>query len=679
MKYSRTRPWLSAFLALAGCSDDPKPPEPEEARLERVVVECAPSALVLGQSTQCRASAFDQKGEAFTVPAYTWTSGDAALAQVDASGQVRSQGTGTVAIRASATSAGTTRQGEASVTVSARPATVHATSLAASETWRLADSPHEVRGQLSVSNGATLTLEPGVVVLFAPDAELRVAAGALLAPGTATQPVTLVAPDASAQGAWRGLVFAAEGSASRLEHVTLRGCGQPSGEGACLTLRDKAAPVLLDVSVHQSGSLGVRVADDGSAFGPGSARLAVSGGKGFALSLNANHADSLPTASAFSGNGRDAVLLTGSVVRSLTWPHPGVPFVINHPLFVNAEDVATLTLTPGTTLRFGPEGELFLGNDTQADLIAEGTASAPILLTSDTEPHQPGQWRGLHLRYLNGYTRLLHTTIEYAGTPGGLNGETGNLNLNENSSPPLLQHVTLRFSGGHGIEGLRSAGLANDSMGLVLEDNGGYPLTIASSEVDTIPRDTVFARNHFNAVLTSGKLYRSLTWPNLGLPYVIEGALDISHWRHPTLTLEPGTELRFNADSEITIGKNASDQGALVARGTAAAPILFVPNTASPVRQYWKGLHLWWSAGSAFEHVLVSYAGGVGYRGTANVNIYRNPAPSITHSHFNWAGGCAILTSNKTSSRDEVVSWDYSKPEFDNHFYENSANLACSY
>ncbi|ATB34006.1 Ig-like domain-containing protein [Melittangium boletus] len=692
MKSNNAFSWLTTVLLLGGCAPSPvsQPPAEEPPRLEEVRVTCAPTALVLGQSAQCSASARDQKGQPFAISSYTWTSSDSALAQVDASGKVVAHAPGSVSIRASATSGDSTRQGEASLSLSPRPPTVHSTSISASETWTLADSPHEVRGQLSITDGATLSLQPGVVVLFAPDAELRVAQGALLAPGSSAQPISLVAPDSSAQGAWRGLVFASEGSASRLEHVSLRGCGQSTGEGACLVLRDKASPILLDVSVDKSGSLGVSVADDGSSFGPDSARLSVSGSSGFALRLASNHADSLPPNSTFSGNGRDAVLLAGDVTRSLSWPNPGVPFVILQRIHVELPVdnlIATLTLTPGTTLRFGPEGELALGGGTYlGDLVSEGTADAPILFTSDSASPQPGQWRGLHLGpYITPATRLVHTTVEYAGASGSPRGGTANLNLYGDSGfcgpCPVLQDVTLRKGSGLGLLLNEFARFDPSSTRLTVRDNGGYALSMDSNEVRSLPSQSTYSGNATEGVLLKGFVADSQSWPKLDVPYVIDEVLQVGYLYapNPVLTLAPGTELRFNLDAEILIGPDVDSPGVLIAKGTAAEPIRFVANDPAPLRGFWRGIHIWWGEGSQFDHVFMSHAGANGRRATASINVYRNPAPSITNGQFNWTGGCALMTSNKDSGNNQSVPMDYTLPEYNNSFTNNSINNQCSY
>lgn len=51
--------------------------------------------------------------------------------------------------------------------------TAHGGTITADETWLKADNPHVVSVSISVANDATLTLEPGVVVCFAPGASIN--------------------------------------------------------------------------------------------------------------------------------------------------------------------------------------------------------------------------------------------------------------------------------------------------------------------------------------------------------------------------------------------------------------------------------------------------------------------------------------------------------------------------
>ncbi len=283
-------------------------------QLGGVTVSCNPTSLETGQSSQCTANATDVSGQPLTPTGYTWTSSDTSVAQVDSTGKVTALARGTPAIRASATWGGVTKEGQATLTL-VQP-TLHDTSITASETWLAANNPHVVRGALEVLGGATLTIEAGVELRFDQDSELRVTTGELRAMGTQEAPIRIVArQSAPTKGYWRGVVLAAAGSTSELNHVTLSHCGNAQGRGACLALENQAAPVLRHVSVRDSGSAGVLVADDGSAFGAESTTLSVSGSEGYAVRIGSNQAGTLPPESSFTSNTRQAIELRGSVSR----------------------------------------------------------------------------------------------------------------------------------------------------------------------------------------------------------------------------------------------------------------------------------------------------------------------------------------------------------------------------
>ena len=77
-------------------------------------------------------------------------------------------------------------------------------SMAASETWRISDSPVQIGELLTVNRGATLTLEPGVEVQFAASAGL-VVEGRLMAKGTAVDSIRFTTLGEKKPGAWGGI------------------------------------------------------------------------------------------------------------------------------------------------------------------------------------------------------------------------------------------------------------------------------------------------------------------------------------------------------------------------------------------------------------------------------------------------------------------------------------------
>ena len=80
----------------------------------------------------------------------------------------------------------------------------------------------------------------------------------------------------------------------------------------------------------------------------------------------------------------------------------------------------------------------------------------------------------------------------------------------------------------------------------------------------------------------------------------------------PTLTIEPGVQLRF--DDYLQIGffnRGVTNQpGKLIAVGTAAKPIVFTSSKPTRAPGDWPGVYLFNAAGSRMENVRIEYTGG---------------------------------------------------------------------
>ncbi len=236
-----------------------------------------------------------------------------------------------------------------------------------------------------------------------------------------------------------------------MNYVMLSHCGSALGEGAfCIRMRNQAAPVLRHVTVRNINGIGVLVSDDGSAFGPGSTTLSVSGGESYPVRIGANQADTVPTGGTFTDNTFNVIDLRGNVSRSQTWPKLSIPYGINDFVNVGSASTPTLTLLAGTEVRFGRGYALTVGpdRDNRGVLDADGTEDAPIRFVPDaTTPPTRGYWRGLHFWYALG-SRLDNVIVTHAGAEGSVG--TGNVNVYREIGL-FVANSTLSDSSGCGI------------------------------------------------------------------------------------------------------------------------------------------------------------------------------------------------------------------------------------
>ncbi|MFA6004821.1 MAG: hypothetical protein WC881_12235 [Elusimicrobiota bacterium] len=127
--------------------------------------------------------------------------------------------------------------------------------------WRLADSPITVIGNLTVTGGARLSIEPGVVVLFNSGTGLNLSNASLSALGTSADPIYFTSHnDASAGGSgspapgdWGSIIL--DASSATLANVKLRYGG--SIYGAMLYLQNNSTLAFVGGEAAHSAANGI--------------------------------------------------------------------------------------------------------------------------------------------------------------------------------------------------------------------------------------------------------------------------------------------------------------------------------------------------------------------------------------------------------------------------------------
>lgn len=208
---------------------------------------------------------------------------------------------------------------------SARAETQVSGTIGASVTWSVAQSPIVVTDDVTVDNGAVLSIDAGVTVRFAKGKSLTVQHGGLHAQGAAANPIVLTSVDdvaggSPAAGDWGALRFLADTNdlATRLEHVRVR-----YGTGVWI---ERASPTINLTAIEHN--------------------------QGPAISVDL-HSSPIGIGLSASGNGLDGILVpAGTIYDDIVWGLVGIPYVLQQGTIQVGQapillDPAALTMNAG--------------------------------------------------------------------------------------------------------------------------------------------------------------------------------------------------------------------------------------------------------------------------------------------------------------------------------------------
>jgi hypothetical protein len=346
----------------------------------------------------------------------------------------------------------------------------------------------------------------------------------------------------------------------------------------------------------------------------------------------------------------------GAIAADTTWALAGSPYIVTSNITVKGTDgadgITTLTVEPGVEIRMNAYRQIIVGASSgdPGALVAQGTAADPIVFTSNDATPEAGDW--YNITFYNttndASTILEHCVVEYSGYSQGA--------LYLNNASPTIRNTQIRHSKNRGIYIATGAPVIDtcelsdnqgydvyysgtaggpvsdctlnsgiyllatgtvDFSGNTINQNNAFPITTYADNVGDIVDGNTIANVDGSSYLqvNQGTISRDAVW-NAQIPYYIygnptvrgtDGADGIT-----TLTLSPGAQLKFNTYKQMVIGASSGDPGALVAQGTAADPIVFTSNAATPAAGDWYNIIFYTTtddASTILEHCVVEYAG----------------------------------------------------------------------
>ena len=286
----------------------------------------------------------------------------------------------------------------------------------------------------------------------------------------------------------------------------------------------------------------------------------------------------------------------GRVVKDTTFTRGCQLKVIEN---LEVDEGATLTFEPGVRLSFKVEYGLIVKN---GKLVARGTASEPIVLTSANPTPAPGDWNGVIFdeQHLVGQV-LEHVTLEFAGH-GNHTHETGGIIVSGSQGDGRVSIVNcvLRNNARAGVVNLLSNASFVKLEGTTFEKNGGTSMILNAQALGTVGEGNKLDEK----ITVSGRVSRSMAFPKVTVPFYIDGNLDVGDDENtPTLTLPEGAVLRFRGETGLFVA--AEGAGALVAK-----KVTFTSHSPTPRSGDWYGVTLREkTTGTTLEECVIEFAG----------------------------------------------------------------------
>jgi hypothetical protein len=477
-------------------------------------------------------------------------------------------------------------------------------------TLRAIDSPHVITADVQIENGATVTVEPGAVVMLAGASNRLIdvgvaGAGALVAdggePGVGDQIVFTrfqAAGGPAPSGHYGGLRYGANiiSATTVSNNVIVEFGGRVNGDTSrgAIEVLGGSAPRITNSIIRESLNYGLyaqaAAGSDSVEWFDGN-QLTANGRS--PISIGSDEVSTLGASLDLMGNGQDRIYVRGSTVSraNAAWANYGVPFYLSSDIIVRGG--STMSVAPGTEMRFADNRRLLVStNGEDGTLVAMGTPESPIRMVADSN-----SWNGIHLDdRIQAGTVLRNVRVE-----GFSAGVSGGLRVDEPSIPGNRVAI---------IENCLIQSSEPGSTGVYLHDNARVS-SFENNVVDVNGVSVSATMAGFDDVLGPSNAYEAPLRVRGG---TITGAHMV--WHKPlasdastqpirptrSLTVTDGS-LVIHAGNRIEMpldGELAMMSSQLVVDGTPSDPVVFEPIAGAA---YWNRIRLHGTGGAGVSRI----------------------------------------------------------------------------
>jgi len=355
--------------------------------------------------------------------------------------------------------------------------------------------------------------------------------------------------------------------------------------------------------------------------------------------------------------------ITDDIVENTTWKASCVYYVDQS---VNVTNNSTLTIEPGTIIKFGQGKKLDVSyyDSSTGNIIALGTEKDPILFTSQAQVKSKGDWWGVWLYEGADSSKFRYCTFEYAGGSGWSGGEGAiTINLAKNVA---IDNCTFEKSASYGVLVYQSRSGLSSFTENTFTDNTINDLKLYAYNVSYIGEGNMFSKDidvHGSLVDAPG----DVVWRKQNANYIlIDADTEVGSSAGTTLLIEAGASIQVS-DFGMTIAYSSAKFGMIKAVGTATDPITITSAAANPSNGDWTAITFYEgsSMGSLFEYCNFSYGGG--YVGAPAMIVFKfeqGPTTTIKNCTFSGSEGYGIML--------DQVDIDTNYPILENNTFTNN-------
>jgi parallel beta-helix repeat protein len=311
----------------------------------------------------------------------------------------------------------------------------------------------------------------------------------------------------------------------------------------------------------------------------------------------------------FASNGQ-GTQHTGIIDADETWYPSGNPHIVTGNVTVAgpAPQGVTLTILPGVIVRMEEDTSIEIGNSNEpGTLIAQGNKGAGIIFTSNQTTNTKGWWK--HIKFYGQAvdSKMSHCVVEYGGGYDSWSSR-GNIVIYESSNVDI-DNCTIINSKSSGVAFPNDDGLGTFTANTIT-GNTTYGIRLSADQVRGINADNSVAGNALGGIyVEADTVENDAAWHILDAAYILE-TFKIASPNGTTLTIEPGTVLKFIEDASIEVG-NTNEPGKLVAEGSKELPILFTSNQTSKTKGWWNHIRFTENDNaSSLSYCQIEYGGG---------------------------------------------------------------------